>query len=311
MKRENTMLYHLVAFLTIAVWGTTFVWTKLLIQNGLSPVNIFTIRFLMAYVLLLGFSLIRVRKHKFMWFANGWKEELKMMGLGITAGSMYFLSENAALQYTTATNASLIVCSCPLFTMLLFAAVYKSERFNKIQIIGSMLAFAGMAIVVLNGRFVLHLQPAGDSLAFAACISWAIYSLLMKPMTSRYPTLFLTRKVFFYGLVTALPYYIITPGLPPAEVLMRPQVIANLLFLGCVASMVCYLTWNWCMAKLGAMVATNWVYFNPIATIVVAWWVLDEQITGYFIVGSALILAGMYLSDKRGKNEDKAKLPKA
>ncbi|RUL59348.1 DMT family transporter [Prevotella koreensis] len=311
MKRENTMLYHLVAFLTIAVWGTTFVWTKLLIQNGLSPVNIFTIRFLMAYVLLLGFSLIRVRKHKFMWFANGWKEELKMMGLGITAGSMYFLSENAALQYTTATNASLIVCSCPLFTMLLFAAVYKSELFNKIQIIGSMLAFAGMAIVVLNGRFVLHLQPAGDSLAFAACISWAIYSLLMKPMTGRYPTLFLTRKVFFYGLVTALPYYIITPGLPPAEVLMRPQVIANLLFLGCVASMVCYLTWNWCMAKLGAMVATNWVYFNPIATIVVAWWVLDEQITGYFIVGSALILAGMYLSDKRGKNEDKAKLPKA
>lgn len=304
------MIYHLVAFLTIAVWGTTFVWTKLLIHNGLSPVNIFTMRFLMAYILLLGFSLIRVRKHKFMWFANGWKEELKMVGLGITSGSMYFLSENAALQYTTATNASLIVCSCPLFTMLLFAAVYKSERFNKMQIIGSMLAFAGMAIVVLNGRFVLKLNIAGDSLAFVACISWAVYSLLMKPIMGRYPTLFLTRKVFFYGLVTALPYYIIDPRLPSVEVLMRPQVIANLLFLGCVASMVCYLTWNWCMAKLGAMVATNWVYFNPIATIVVAWLVLDEKITGFFIAGSALILAGMYLSDKRGKAPAKAELPK-
>lgn len=307
MKNGNNILYHFVAFLTIAVWGTTFVWTKLLINSGLSPLNIFIIRFLIAYVLLLAFSLARTRGHKFMWFANNWKEELKMVGLGITSGSLFFISQNIALQYTAATNASLIVCSCPLFTMLLFAAIYRSERFSRMQVIGSVLAFAGMAIVVLNGRFVLRLDPRGDSLAFVACISWAFYSLLMKPLTGRYPALFLTRKVFFYGIVTALPYYVIEPGLPSAEVLLRPQVMANLLFLGCVASMACYLTWNWCMAKLGALAVTNWVYFNPIATIIVAWMVLDEQITAYFTIGSALILSGMYLSNKRKNAVDGAK----
>lgn len=301
MNRESNLLYHFVAFVTVAIWGTTFVWTKLLIQNGLSPAQIFTIRFLIAYVMLLAFSLIRVRKHKYKWFADNWKDELTMVALGVTGGSLYFLTENAAMLYTTATNTSLIVCSCPLFAMLLLAAVYKSERFSKIQITGSLLAFIGMAIVVLNGRFVLHLNPAGDSLAFAACLCWAVYSLLMKPMTERYPTLFTTRKVFFYGLITIIPYYIIKPGFPPMDVLLQPQLLSNLLFLGCIASMVCFLTWNWCMAKLGPMVATNWVYFNPIATIVFAWWILGEQITPYFILGSALILLGMYLSDKKNK----------
>ena len=285
MNRESNLLYHFVAFVTVAIWGTTFVWTKLLIQNGLSPAQIFTIRFLIAYVMLLAFSLIRVRKHKYKWFADDWKDELTMVALGVTGGSLYFLTENAAMLYTTATNTSLIVCSCPLFAMLT----------------GSLLAFIGMAIVVLNGRFVLHLNPAGDSLAFAACLCWAVYSLLMKPMTERYPTLFTTRKVFFYGLITIIPYYIIKPGFPPIDVLLQPQVLSNLLFLGCIASMVCFLTWNWCMAKLGPMVATNWVYFNPFATIVFAWWILGEQITPYFILGSALILLGMYLSDKKNK----------
>ena len=96
-----------------------------------------------------------------------------MVALGITGGSLYFLTENAAMLYTTATNTSLIVCSCPLFAMLLLAVVYKSERFSKIQIVGSLLAFLGMVIVVLNGHFVLHLQPAGDSLAFAACLCYS------------------------------------------------------------------------------------------------------------------------------------------
>lgn len=301
MNRENNLLYHLVAFVTVAIWGTTFVWTKLLIQNGLSPAQIFTIRFLIAYIMLLTFSLIRVRNHKFMWFSKDWKDEMLMVALGITGGSLYFLTENAAMLYTTATNTSLIVCSCPLFAMLLLAVTYKSERFSKIQVVGSLMAFLGMVIVVLNGHFVLHLQPAGDSLAFAACLCWAVYSLLMKPVASRYPTLFITRKLFFYGLLTIIPYYIFDPGFPPMEVLMRPKVIANLLFLGCIASMVCYITWNWCMARLGPMVATNWVYFNPIATIIFAWWILDEQITPYFIIGSALIIVGMYLSDKKNK----------
>ncbi len=293
---NSNFLYHLVAFVTVAIWGTTFVSTKVLMLNGLSPAQIFTLRFIVAYVLMVIFNHRRL-------FAATWKDELKMALLGITGGSLYFLSENESMNFTTTTNTSLIVCSCPLFATLLVRLLYKSSRINNIQLLGSLLAFLGMVIVVLNGQFVLHLSPVGDALAFTACMCWAVYSLLMKSVSGSYSAAFITRKVFFYGVLTILPYYLFVPGLPSMEVFTKPQVIGNLLFLGCLASMVCFLTWNWCIAKLGAVKATNWVYFNPITTMIFASWVLGEKITPYFLLGAACILVGMYLADKKTKAE--------
>ena len=297
----NRLYYHFVAFVVVAIWGSTFVFTKLLLQTGLTPAQIFTLRFIIAYVLLLGYSL---NTHHSSLFASSWRDELLMLALGITGGSVYFLAENAAMLYTTATNTSLIVCSCPLFAMMLVAIVYRhTERITKMQALGSGVACLGMAIVVLNGHFVLHLSPLGDLLAFAACLCWAVYSLLAKPATERYSFIFVTRKVFFYGLLTIIPYYILKPS--EANIFsfsifnFQLSIILNLLFLSVVASMLCYLLWNWVIGKLGAVVATNWVYFNPITTIIFAWWLLNEQITVWFLLGSALILLGMYLADKR------------
>ena len=299
MKSNNRLLYHFVAFIIVAIWGSTFVFTKMLLLAGLSPAQIFTLRFIIAYVLLRGYSL---SKRTFRLFSDNWRDELLMVVLGVTGGSVYFLAENAAMLFTTATNTSLIVCSCPLFAMLLFAVVYRhSEQISKVQALGSLLACMGMAVVVLNGHFVLHLSPLGDLLAFAACLCWAVYSLLMKPATEKYSTLFITRKVFFYGLLTIIPYYLIVPGFPTLDVLLRPDVLWNLLFLGVVASMICYVAWNWVISRLGAVVATNWVYFNPITTILFAWWLLHEQITIWFLLGTVFILVGMYLADKGKK----------
>ena len=303
MTSRSHLIPHIVAFLTVAVWGSTFVFTKLLLQAGLSPAQIFTLRFIIAYVLLLAYSMSR--QHQ--WLCSSWKDELLMVALGITGGSLYFLTENAAMLYTTATNTSLIVCSCPLFAMLLFAIVYRqSEHITKVQALGSVIACLGMAVVVLNGHFVLHLSPLGDILAFGACLCWAVYSLLMKKALEEYSTLFITRKVFFYGIITIIPYYILRPeeaSIFNFSILefLNSSILFNLLFLAVVASLLCFLTWNWVISKLGAVVATNWVYFNPITTILFAWWLLHEQITVWFLLGTILILAGMYLSDRKKK----------
>ena len=337
----SNLKYHLVAFIVVAIWGSTFVFTKMLLQAGLSPAQIFTFRFIIAYILLLAFTFLRDKvtssppelggvrgglnnrkqeaeqtpsgspysggenKSSFRWFCNSWRDELLMIALGITGGSLYFLTENAAMLFTTATNTSLIVCSCPLFAMLLFAVFFRqSEKITRIQALGSLVAFLGMAVVVLNGHFVLHLSPLGDLLAFGACLCWAVYSLLMKAAVSSYSSLFITRKVFIYGLLTIIPYYILVPSeasiffSSPFHV-FTVSTILNLLFLGVVASMLCFLTWNWVISKLGPVVATNWVYFNPITTIIFAWWLLREQITVWFLLGSALILIGMYLADRK------------
>ena len=194
----NRFIYHLVAFLVVVVWGTTFVFTKLLLIAGLTAAQIFVLRFIVAYMLLLVYALTR---KQFRWFASSWQDEVLMLALGITGGSLYFLTENSAMIYTTTTNTSLIVCLCPLFAALLAALFYRSQRLHGIQIVGSVVAAIGVIVVVLNGHFVLHLSPLGDSLAFVACLCWAFYSLLMIPAGQRYDTLFITRKVFFYGLV--------------------------------------------------------------------------------------------------------------
>lgn len=291
------LLHHSVAFLVVAIWGSTFVFTKLLLLGGLSAAQIFTFRFVIAYLMLLAFSMTKGIR----WVSDTWKDELIMAGLGLSGGSLYFLAENSAMNYTTTTNTSLIICLSPLFASALISLFYKSERLNRIQVLGTLMAATGVAVVVMNGHFVLHLSPKGDALAFTACLCWAVYSLLMIPASAHYGTLFITRKVFFYGLVFMIPYFLWKPGLNTHLLIEQPQLIGNLLFLGCVASMLCFLAWNWAMKKLGAVVATNYVYFNPVTTILFAWLILSEQITIFFIIGTLLILLGMYLADKRTK----------
>lgn len=294
----KSILPHVVAFLIVAIWGSTFAFTKLLLLNGLSPAQIFTLRFIIAYVLLLLFSLCRKSSHR--WFSRSWRDELLMCGLGVTGGSLYFLTENASMNYTTTTNTSLIVCTTPLLTSALVGFFYKSERLSRWQTFGSLMAMAGVAVVVLNGHFVLHLSPLGDGLALAASLCWALYSLLMIRANKGYDEFFITRKVFFYGLLSMIPYFMCVPGWPSLRNLLQPAILGNLFFLGFVASLLCFILWTWVIVRLGAVVATNYVYVSPVTSVFFAWWILSELITPFFLLGGVLILLGMYLADRKG-----------
>ena len=254
MLKYTEYKYHLAALFTVTVWGATFVSTKVLIANSLTPAEIFLLRFAMAYVCILPFARGR------MW-AAGLRDELLLAAAGLSGGSLYFLTENVALEYAPASNVSLIVCTAPVWTAVLLSLLYGSERMSRRQIAGSALAFAGMVLVVLNGHFVLRLSPRGDLLALSAALLWMVYSLAIKRIGGRYPAIFITRKVFFYGLVTILPVFAFRPFDVSWEVLSRPVVWGNLLFLGVVASMLCYVLWNAAMHRLGAVRTTNYIYF--------------------------------------------------
>lgn len=289
--QNNNLLYHLIAISIVVVWGTTFVSTKILLLNGLTPAGIFAIRFFIAYIGLVIIS------HKRM-FCKNLKDELLVVLLGLFGGSMYFLTENMSLNYTTTTNTSLIVCSCPLFSTLLICYFFKT-KLTKSQIFGDVFAFLGMAIVVLNGQFVLHLSPIGDMLAFGACLCWAFYSLIMRLLVSNYSSVFITRKVFGYGLLTIIPWFLFRPEDSPVNVdFTNPLLWGNILFLSLVASLTCYSLWTVCLKRLGVIAATNYVYINPIATVGAAVIVLNEQITIWFILGSLFILAGLWLHNR-------------
>lgn len=286
MEKNKTWMGHLAAMATILIWGSTFVSSKVLLNSGLEPADIFFYRFLMAYVCML------LLCHK-QGYCGHWKDELRFVGLGLTGGSLYFLIENMALKYSITANVGIIVCSCPLITALVLGIAYKDERLNLRQALCMMIAFAGVILTVMNGQINLHLNPLGDSLALGAAVIWMLYSLLIKGILGRYSTEFITRKVFFYGLLTILPYYLYKPLCTNMEILSHTEVWANLLFLGFLASMGAYLLWNWVLGILGAVKATNYLYFQCLITMFMGHFVLDETITPMAIAGAVVLIGGM------------------
>ena len=292
MHTTKNYIYHLIAILTVGIWGLTFISTKVLIEHGLSPQEIFLLRFLTAY---LGIWFISPRKL----FADNWKDELWLLWGGVTGGSFYFFTENTALEITLATNVAFIVCTAPLLTTILSLLIYKKEKATAGLVGGSLLALAGVALVVYNGHFILKISPLGDFLTLLAAFSWAFYSLIMKKMSGRYRTTFITRKIFFYGILTILPAFILHPWQFSLSGLWQPAVWMNLLFLGVLASLVCFVVWNIILKQLGTVRASNYIYLNPLFTLIGSAVLLDEQFTVMSLMGAMLILGGVYWAGKR------------
>ncbi len=305
----NRLRYHLLTLAVVAVWGVTFVSTKVLIGAGMHPVAIFFVRFMLAYAGIWLYIALSRQPAK-LWY--GGKEELVFLLLGVSGGSLYFLTENLALAYTQATNVAFLVCSAPLFTAI-FTLIYR--RFGKGRFVdglepvrlgwplvgGTVLALAGMAMVVFDGAR-LQLSARGDLLAIAAALCWAVYSLFMSQMTRDHGTVTATRKVFFYGLLTILPFLGGYKDSFAPAILGQTAVWFNLLFLGLVASLLCFILWNLAMDKLGNVTTTNYVYLNPVFTLLSAMALLGERMTLLAGIGCAAILAGVIWAGQRSNS---------
>ncbi|MCR5744820.1 MAG: DMT family transporter [Bacteroidales bacterium] len=305
----NRLRYHLLTLTVVAVWGVTFVSTKVLIGAGMHPVAIFFVRFMLAYAGIWLYIALSRQPAK-LWY--GWQEELVFLLLGVSGGSLYFLTENLALAYTQATNVAFLVCSAPLFTAI-FTLIYR--RFGKGRFVdglepvrlgwplvgGTVLALAGMAMVVFDGAR-LQLSARGDVLAIAAALCWAVYSLFMSQMTRDHGTVTATRKVFFYGLLTILPFLGGYKDSFAPTILGQTAVWFNLLFLGLVASLLCFILWNLAMDKLGNVTTTNYVYLNPVFTLLSAMALLGERMTLLAGIGCAAILAGVIWAGQRSNS---------
>lgn len=303
MKR---ILPWIAAAMTVIVWAETFVSTKLLLNLGLQPPDIFLYRFFLAYCGIWGLCTLEksdskvtvaTRKER---FAN----ELRFFALGVFGGSLYFLLENTALEYSTASNVSILVGSAPLLTGIVVGGVYREERLSSRQWVGSLISFTGMAMVVLNGQLVLHLNPLGDSLAIGAALSWAFYSLIFRKVSEKFSVIFVTRKVFGYGLLTMMVYLLAVRGISApisfnAAIMGKPIVWGSLIYLGLVASLLCFVAWNYAIKRLGATRTTNLIYVQSILTMLIAALVLGERITFMAIAGAITLIAGMVLAIRK------------
>ncbi len=287
---KSKIFYHLIALLTIIIWSNTFVSSKILLHNGLSPAEIFAIRFALAYVAIIPFT------HSKLWCDN-LKDELLMLVLGATGGALYFLAENTALKYTGVSNVCLLVCSAPLLTALLARWFGKSEKMSSRLITGSLIAFAGAALVIVEDWKHMQLKLLGDMLALCGALSWAVYQLIIKRMCGKYSTVFITRKVFAYGLLTIAAFFVFDHPSFPLDSMLHPVVAGNLLFLGIIASGLCFWVWNIVIDHLGAVATSAYIYLQPLFAAITASFVLGEPITGAVVAGAVLIIAGVYWAE--------------
>ena len=209
---------------------------------------------------------------------------------------------------------SFLVCSAPLWTILL-SLVYRRLRHDRFAdamervgsgwmlLLGTLLALGGMALMLFDGQRV-QVSLRGDLLAIGAALCWGLYSLFMGKMTEEYGAVFATRKVFFYGLLTIIPF-LLGREFAPLELFRSPVVWGNLLFLGLCASLLCFVIWNLVMSRLGNITSTNYVYLNPVFTLITATILLGERLTPAGAVGSALILLGVILAGQRDRRPKK------
>lgn len=280
--------------MVVVAWGTSFLSSKvLMVDGGFSPVEVFIYRFTFAYFILLLFTAKNL-------FAHNWKDELLLLMCGLCAGSIYFISENYALEFTSTGNVSLLVSISPIFTTILIAVIYKfMPKLN--VIIGSVVAFIGVACIILSSGEGFEINPLGDIIALSASFSWAIYTIIVKRLSPIYTSLFITRKLFFYGVITALPLLFLQKESFHLHLLWdlnNPIYLFNFLFLGLFCSAFAYLVWNEVMKSLGSIKANNYLYLQPLVTMIAGFFLLNEKIGFLGFLGCGLIIGGIIFSEK-------------
>lgn len=286
---QKKTLGHLLAFFTMAVWATTFISTKHLLNN-FSPVEIMIVRFVLAYICLCVLFPGRMHMPK--------KHELLCLAAGATGVCAYYLLENYALSYTQAANVSVVICAAPFFTAALATIAGQKGLLNVGFVAGFIFAAVGVALMSFSSAQELQINPLGDLLAVACALVWAIYSLLAEKIgTLGYSNGQVSRKLFFYGTLFTLPLCLTCDfATLPARLADLPTAM-HLLYLGCIASAACYVTWNMSIDRIGPVRAGVYLYLQPALTIAVSVAVLSETITLRAGIGIFFVLLGLFISE--------------
>lgn len=283
---------HLAALLTIVIWGTTFISTKVLLVD-FQPVEILFFRFVMGFLALTAVYPHRLKK-------TTRAQEITFAAAGLCGVCLYYLLENIALTYTMASNVGVIISVAPFFTAILSQMFLKQdEKLKPGFFVGFVIAMAGIILISFNG-VKLHVNPVGDLLALLAAFVWACYSVFTRKISSYgYPTVLTTRRIFFYGLLFMVPALFWFDFRLDLMRFANPVYFLNILFLGLGASALCFVTWNFAVRLLGAVRTSIYIYMVPVITLAASVLILKEPVTWMTGVGMALTLAGLFLSERQ------------
>lgn len=287
------ILAYLPALITVMIWGSTFLVSKNVLNSGIQSSTLMFFRFSIAYVLLLFLSKGNI---SFKFDLKSLRQELLFLLLGLSGGSLYFFLEYTSLKITSAVNVGLISATVPIMSTAISLMLGKIRVGYKYYV-GSVFAFLGVVLIVLNGKWQITFSLFGDLLAILSSLLWAIYTVILTILEKKYSEVLISRRLFFYALLTIVGFVIFNADVSEFIALCEFSVLFSVLYLSLGASAICIVLWNISINKIGIVKTNNFLYLLPVVTLFCSVLFAIDEITIYSIFGSFLIFIGIYISD--------------
>ncbi|WP_256830590.1 DMT family transporter [Pseudomonas sp. Pse1] len=276
--------------LAIFIWAGNTVITKMS-AGAIFPAEIGFYRWLLAGLLFTPFMLKPVISH--------WPLIRPSLGkifiLGVLGMAVYQSLAYFAASLTTATNMGIILSLMPLMSLAM-AIISLGQRLTAGALVGALLSFAGVLVVVSSGSLGTLLEHGvnlGDAMMLIATLAYAVYSTLLKKWQLRLPPLVLLYLQVLVAVVVLLPLFVISDKVGPTL-----HNIPLVLYACLLASMVAPLAWMQAVVRLGPSRTTQFFNLLPLLTALIAAVVLHEQLALFHLVGGALTLGGVIVSER-------------
>ncbi len=289
----------LLAGLTAAsIWGGMYVVSKVVLEI-IPPFALLTTRlvlgFLALWLVIAWQGRAKTTWHGFRLTRRQWLEAfgVGLVGYGVSLGFQF-----VGTKLSTAANGALVTSATPAL-VLPFAFLLLKEAITPRRLLAILVASLGVLAVIdprtadLSSELFL-----GNLSLLGAAVTWALYSVLVRKVTSAGADLLQATAVFLLGgLPVSVPlgiWEISAQGIGT----ITPGVIGGILFLGIISTAIAMFLWNYAFATLPAGVASLTFFAQPLVGALLGWFFLGEQITPLFVLGGALIGLGILISNE-------------
>lgn len=278
-------LAHILAVIIMLIWGVSYLSIKVVVTE-INPVLTAFYRFLIASIILFTIMKIRYPKEKIL------KEDrLKMALGGLTGVTLYFFFENYSVLFTSASNVAILLSSIPVFTLIAQKIVFK-EKMTIPKVLGATLSFVGIVIIIMSKEKISLFSKGtiGDLMALAAALTWVVYNIITSKFKGTYKSITITTYQGIWGCVFLAPSLLFSKFTIPST-----KASLNLIFLAIFCSCIAYAMYIYCLEHLGATVITTYINLQPIVSLISAKLLINEIVSVWQVVGSVIIILGVFL----------------
>lgn len=289
--KNNTLLPTLAILFTMIMWGMSFISIKIAVTE-IPPLTMALLRFIMASVVLLILQR-KIEPHAKL----DPKDLFKMLIASFFGITIYFFFENTGVQYTTASNASLIIAMVPIMSILADIILFKT-KIPPTQILGVIIAIIGTYFVVTaNGQLKLDSDAfKGNLLMLGAGLSWVTYIMINKSFGTKYSGLFMTTYQNTLGAILLIPFSLFEiPKWRPFSAFA----FLNVLFLALFCSAAGYFLYIYAQNKLDIAASTLYLNLIPVVSVIAGFFLLHESVLPIQLFGGAIIISGILLVNLR------------